>query len=645
MMSGTLYDLVRVTTPSTGVVTTIALGPAVPPFLSFAGGGVPDGDTVSIAISDTGGSPAQGLTGRGVYSAGANTVTITSISASSNAGAMISLSGSAQIAISPIALDFEPVSGSVPYNATLQALIGGYPAGALVESAVTTGLFWISAVANNLTNPDTGGAGWLLAKLGNSGVVTMQLSGLAGQPNTSWIVVKPDGSILSTTGSQSDGLQEAINYAIDNGYALDIIGQGSQVISQQNGVLNGTNVVTGLSSTAALFTGCYVTGTGIPAFTTVASIDSSSQIHISNAAATNGTNALTFASLRAAINCAAPITVGPTEQWSWKARNVNFTFASSVAGAGLVFDSMIITDVDLRGCQIVYQGNNAAVSFAPKNSVFEDGFPAITASTIFISNIACPAAIGTNNAVVNFNCSLGGINNNTIGFVEINGAGSGTSPLTGVGIEVLGPTASTGFEQNIIDIAQIHLFSSAGVQVGTNTVNANVLRQNTWRIGGIEPAGATAAGFDTYGNGDIITIGGITTEEGTFENAVVFQSSAGGNNITVGQVVGNTGAALVESVPGSNIINGSNLRVPSYGANKGYYWNPDGTLTQYINNAAGNTSGATSTFAIEFPTELLSCVVSSENVTSGFQASGNQTGVTITTASSSGTFSVIGVGR
>lgn len=50
--------------------------------------------------------------------------------------------------------------GTVPYDATFQTAISGYPAGAVVASAVTLGLFWLSNTDNNTTNPDTGGAGW-----------------------------------------------------------------------------------------------------------------------------------------------------------------------------------------------------------------------------------------------------------------------------------------------------------------------------------------------------------------------------------------------------------------------------------------------------------------------------------------------------
>lgn len=52
-------------------------------------------------------------------------------------------------------------AGGLPvgYDATFSASIGGYPKYALLQSA--TGMrYWISTAENNITNPDTGGAGW-----------------------------------------------------------------------------------------------------------------------------------------------------------------------------------------------------------------------------------------------------------------------------------------------------------------------------------------------------------------------------------------------------------------------------------------------------------------------------------------------------
>jgi hypothetical protein len=50
--------------------------------------------------------------------------------------------------------------GTVKYDSSFSTAIGGYPSGAIIAAAAP-GRFWISAVENNLTNPDTGGAGWI----------------------------------------------------------------------------------------------------------------------------------------------------------------------------------------------------------------------------------------------------------------------------------------------------------------------------------------------------------------------------------------------------------------------------------------------------------------------------------------------------
>jgi hypothetical protein len=62
--------------------------------------------------------------------------------------------------------------GPVYYDGTYQTAIGGYPLGAVVQSATTTGKLWYSTTENNVTNPDTGGAGW-------SNTFTMGISGNA----------------------------------------------------------------------------------------------------------------------------------------------------------------------------------------------------------------------------------------------------------------------------------------------------------------------------------------------------------------------------------------------------------------------------------------------------------------------------------
>lgn len=47
-----------------------------------------------------------------------------------------------------------------PYNSTLAAAIGGYALGTILGMADGTGI-WMNITANNTSNPDTGGAGWI----------------------------------------------------------------------------------------------------------------------------------------------------------------------------------------------------------------------------------------------------------------------------------------------------------------------------------------------------------------------------------------------------------------------------------------------------------------------------------------------------
>ncbi len=57
------------------------------------------------------------------------------------------------------AIQFLQAGGSFPYDNTWATAVGGYPIGALVSRTDNQGL-WRNTVANNLTDPEAGGAGW-----------------------------------------------------------------------------------------------------------------------------------------------------------------------------------------------------------------------------------------------------------------------------------------------------------------------------------------------------------------------------------------------------------------------------------------------------------------------------------------------------
>ena len=95
-----LYNLARMSTATTGT-GTIALGSAVPPFLTFAQAGVQDGETVTYSIID---GTTNSEIGRGIYTASGTTLTRTVLK-STNSNSAINLSGSAQVLVTAAAED------------------------------------------------------------------------------------------------------------------------------------------------------------------------------------------------------------------------------------------------------------------------------------------------------------------------------------------------------------------------------------------------------------------------------------------------------------------------------------------------------------------------------------------------------------
>jgi hypothetical protein len=60
---------------------------------------------------------------------------------------------------------WQGAGGQVVYDAAFSASIGGYPKGALLTAVSVANAQWLCLVDNNVTDPDTGGAGWLIVNL------------------------------------------------------------------------------------------------------------------------------------------------------------------------------------------------------------------------------------------------------------------------------------------------------------------------------------------------------------------------------------------------------------------------------------------------------------------------------------------------
>jgi hypothetical protein len=169
MAAPQLFDLVKMTTPTTGAGTLI-LGSAVGTFRSFATAGVPNGATVRYVIADPGLVPTQREWGTGVYTSSGTT--LTRVLGGSSTGALLNLSGAAHIAIAPMAEDLLPyvasradIATSIIHQATFSTPDGapwvhGTSAGPMaiqdataqwweIDLSLGSMVTWFGAVADN----------------------------------------------------------------------------------------------------------------------------------------------------------------------------------------------------------------------------------------------------------------------------------------------------------------------------------------------------------------------------------------------------------------------------------------------------------------------------------------------------------------
>ena len=171
---GKLYNLARMSTATVGT-GTITLGSAVPGFLTFAGAGVSNGDVVSYAVADG----ANSEIGTGTYTSAGTTLT-RAVNKSTNGNAAISLSGTAQVFITPRAEDLNTTpttqvftSGSGTYTTPAGVLwlevelIGGGGGGGAGGTGGNTGAAGTATTFGTLTG--NGGSGGNVGGAGGTG--------------------------------------------------------------------------------------------------------------------------------------------------------------------------------------------------------------------------------------------------------------------------------------------------------------------------------------------------------------------------------------------------------------------------------------------------------------------------------------------
>jgi hypothetical protein len=120
---------------------------------------------------------------------------------------------------------------SFPYDATFQTAIGGYPQGARVLMAAGGG-FWLSIVDNNMTDPDTGGAGWIPqgSQKTSSVFASTQQTLAVGDAKVLFDTVEFDSGFWNAANKRFTALY-AGKYRITA--AVTLIGPGSQLLATQ----------------------------------------------------------------------------------------------------------------------------------------------------------------------------------------------------------------------------------------------------------------------------------------------------------------------------------------------------------------------------------------------------------------------------
>jgi hypothetical protein len=217
---------------------------------------------------------------------------------------------------------------------------------------------------------------------------------------------------------------------------------------------------------------------------------------------------------------------------------INFTSAIG-SNAAVTFDSGIMVDVDLSGCQIVNNGIGSALQFAPVNGVpLDGGLFGVKAlidcrfhitTVVNINNGTLPS---TGGAVVKFNPAAGGtgINSCTFSFDEINQQNTAASTI---GIFVVNSNSGAPFANNFIKCVHVHNHKGVGLQIGTSTAITGY-SNNTWEILCNAASGAVED-FNTYGSFDTLFISNDNTNP---QYGLRIQPNAQGNSILGGTLIG-----------------------------------------------------------------------------------------------------------
>lgn len=299
--------------------------------------------------------------------------------------------------------------------------------------------------------------------------------------NATWIVYDEKGGLIGKSkGDQSNLLQRAINYAVENGIPLSVTGR---------------TYVTKPKKKLVSFLCTYKT-IKIPPVTT-------GEIIFSNV-----------------VMLSRPKDGGPA----------------------IIFDSAEGLYFEQRGGQILYRGKDAAVVFSPETSTSNaDNATQINTSKIKFSAITVQEQGPSGGVPVKFNIKNGSIWGNYFEFGETDGFNKGdytivVSAPTNNAKDV--HYKDTRFESNIIRASMLARSNVAGIKLGNGMEDSSKIRHNIWNIGSIQPGNKNATGIVSYGSYDTFNIGviGNSNMQKGLHSGSFFGRNSRGNTVNIGQI-------------------------------------------------------------------------------------------------------------
>ena len=391
--------------------------------------------------------------------------------------------------------------------------------------------------------------------------------------SAAWKVYDETGSEISTAGTTTDGLQEAINYAARYGYDLRVWGgglkpaywgvpYGGALGNNPFATTNGSNVVVVTHATHGRVTGDKMTFDGmtalvnnIPAANFAVELPityiNANSYSVTVATNANATSSAGGAACRwqdsgqdvAIINCSTGIVVPPLQGVNWEV-HATINFGGAGGTAAIAFDSIMASEIKITDQIVCASGYPIGVEFKPTKELPQDpNGPVVTSCRIYLPSIVMLAAAG---ACVSLDCTNGDIADAVFDIIEPNGGAYGVRSVF---------AASHGVRSNKIRINGAHDQTSAMVSVGQSATGATNSYGNQWEIQGHPAAGAV--GVDIWGVNDHFVID-ADAARGSPAVGVKFESSAAGN-VVVGHRVEGTLVLQDVSTDRSNTFVGARV--------------------------------------------------------------------------------------